>query len=173
MQSPHAMRRILLNVKNWFIVMTLFAALLLNMVPVGYFPGIPDWIALVLVFWCLHQPLKVGMGTGFMLGLLMDVVDASVMGQHALAYVCLAYAAARLSRRVLWFPLRQQALHVLLLLLSGQLIMLFARMVSGAHFPGFSWFFSSFTGVLLWYPLTYLLLAPQFRPQEKDFHRPI
>lgn len=173
MQSPHSMRRILLPAKNWFIVMTLFAALLLNMVPFGYFLGIPDWIALVLVFWCLHQPLKVGMSAGFILGLLMDVVDASVMGQHALAYVFLAYAAAALSRRVLWFPLWQQALHVLLILLGGQLIMLLARMVSGADFPGFSWFFSSFTSVLLWYPLTYLLLAPQFQPQEKDFHRPI
>ncbi|TAJ20948.1 MAG: rod shape-determining protein MreD, partial [Rugosibacter sp.] len=96
-----------------------------------------------------------------------------VMGQHALAYVFLAYAAAALSRRVLWFPLWQQALHVLLLFLGGQLIMLFARMFSGADFPGLSWFFSSFTGALLWYPLTYLLLAPQFQPQEKDFHRPI
>ncbi|MDO8315296.1 MAG: rod shape-determining protein MreD [Rugosibacter sp.] len=173
MESPHSMRRILLPAKNWFIVMTLCAALLLNMIPFGYFLGIPDWIALVLVFWCLHQPLKVGMSAGFILGLLMDVVDASVMGQHALAYVFLAYAAAALSRRVLWFPLWQQALHVLLLCLGGQLIMLIARMLSGADFPGLSWFLSSFTGALLWYPLTYLLLAPQFQPQEKDFHRPI
>ncbi|AJP47265.1 rod shape-determining protein MreD [Rugosibacter aromaticivorans] len=173
MQPTHSMRRILLPAKNWFIVSTLCAALLLNMIPFGYFPGIPDWVALVLTFWCLHQPLKVGMGAGFILGLFMDVVDASVMGQHALAYVFLAFAAAGLSRRVLWFPLAQQALHVLLLLLGEQLIMLFARMLGGANFPGFGWFFSSVIAALFWYPLTYLLLAPQFQPQEKDFDRPI
>jgi rod shape-determining protein MreD len=51
-------------------------------------------VALVLAFWCVHQPLKVGMAAGFVLGLAMDVADASVMGQHALAYVLLAYGAA-------------------------------------------------------------------------------
>jgi hypothetical protein len=112
MQPTHASRRILLPVRNWFIVLTLFLALVLNLVPFGRFPGIPDWVALVLAFWCVHQPLKVGMAAGFVLGLAMDVADASVMGQHALAYVLLAFAAAGWSRRVLWFPLSQQALHV-------------------------------------------------------------
>ena len=173
MQPTHSSRRILLPVKNWFIALSFCLALLLNLIPFGNLPGVPDWVALVLTFWCLHQPLKVGMTTGFIFGLVMDVVNASVMGQHALAYVFLAFAAAGLSRRVLWFPLLQQALHVLLLLLGAQLIMLFARMSSGAQFPGFAWFFSSVTATLLWYPLTYLLLAPQFRPEEKDVHRPI
>jgi rod shape-determining protein MreD len=173
MQPTHSSRRILLPVKNWFIALSFCLALLLNLIPFGNLPGVPDWVALVLTFWCLHQPLKVGMTTGFIFGLVMDVVNASVMGQHALAYVFLAFAAAGLSRRVLWFPLMQQALHVLLLLLGAQLIMLFARMSNGAQFPGFAWFFSSVTATLLWYPLTYLLLAPQFRPEEKDVHRPI
>ncbi len=86
-------------------MLTLFLALLLNLIPFGRLPGIPDWVALVLAFWCIHQPLKVGMAAGFVLGLAMDVADASVMGQHALAYVLLAFAAAGLSRRILWFPL--------------------------------------------------------------------
>ena len=121
MQPTHASRRILLPVRNWFIVLTLFLALVLNLVPFGRFPGIPDWVALVLAFWCVHQPLKVGMAAGFVLGLAMDVADASVMGQHALAYVLLAFAAAGWSRRVLWFPLSQQALHVLPMFLGMQL----------------------------------------------------
>ncbi len=173
MQPTHSSRRILLPARNWFIMLTLFMALLLNLVPFGRLPGVPDWVALVLAFWCIHQPLKVGMSAGFILGLLMDVIDASVMGQHALAYVFLAFAATGLSRRVLWFPLAQQALHILLLLFGAQLIMLIARMPGGAEFPGLPWFLASFTAALLWYPLTYLLLAPQFQPEEKDVHRPI
>ena len=129
MQPTHSSRRILLPVRNWFIVLTLFLALMLNLVPFGQFPGIPDWVALVLAFWCVHQPLKVGMAAGFVLGLAMDVADASVMGQHALAYVLLAFGAAGLSRRVLWFPLSQQALHVLPLFLGMQLVMMVARMI--------------------------------------------
>jgi rod shape-determining protein MreD len=103
----------------------------------------------------------------------MDVADASVMGQHALAYVLLAFAAAGLSRRVLWFPLSQQALHVLPLFLGMQLAMMVARMIVGAEFPGVLWFLSSFTAALLWHPVTYLLLIPQFRSEDKDVHRPI
>ena len=173
MEPTHSSRRILRPVRNWFIVLTLFVALLLNLVPFGRLPGIPDWVALALTFWCVHQPLKVGMAAAFVLGLAMDVADASVMGQHALAYVLLAFVAAGLSRRVLWFPLAQQALHVLPMLLGMQLTMLIARMVGGAEFPGILWFLSSVTAALLWHPVTYLLLIPQFSPEDKDVHRPI
>lgn len=172
-QPTHASRRILQPVKQWFIVLTLFVALLLNMIPFGRLPGVPDWIALVLTFWCIHQPLRVGMGVGFIVGLAMDVIDAAVMGQHALAYVLLAFAASGLSRRILWFPLGQQAIHILPLFLATQLVMMLARMVGGADFPGLLWFLSSFTATLLWHPITFVLLAPQFMPTEKDSDRPI
>lgn len=172
-QATHASRRILLPVRNGFIVLTFFAALLVNLIPFGQFPGIPDWVALTLAFWCIHQPTKISMGTAFVLGLAMDVADASVMGQHALAYVLLAYAAGGLSRRILWFPLSQQAVHVWPLLFAMQLVMMITRMMGGADFPGVLWFISSITAALLWHPITYLLLIPQFQSADKDVHRPI
>jgi rod shape-determining protein MreD len=93
--------------------------------------------------------------------------------QHALAYVILAYGASVLSRRILWFPLLQQALHVLPLLFITQLVMVLARMLSGAAFPGWLYFVSSIVGALMWTPLTYVLLLPQFQPVDKDDTRPI
>jgi rod shape-determining protein MreD len=111
MQPNFSSSRILLPVRPWFIVLSLLVALLLNLLPTSYWPGVPDWVALVLCFWSVREFRKVGMGTAFVLGLIMDVADAGLMGQHALAYVLLAYAAAGLSRRVLWFPLLQQALQ--------------------------------------------------------------
>lgn len=173
MQPTHSSRRILRPVNHAFIAVSLLTALLLNLIPFGRLPGIPDWVALVLAFWCIHQPLKVGMGAAFLLGIMMDVIDSSVMGQHALAYVLLAFAATGLSRRVLWFPLRAQALHVLPLFLGTQAVMLLIRLLTGAEFPGLLWFLASLSSALLWYPLTYLLLIPQFRPEEKDENRPI
>jgi rod shape-determining protein MreD len=173
MQPTNSSRRILLPVKTWFIAFTLILAFFVNLIPFGRLPGIPDWVALVLTFWCVHQPLKVSMGVAFVFGLLMDVADASVMGQHALAYVLLAFAAGGLSRRILWFPLLQQALQILPLLLGAQLVMLVARLIGGGEFPGLSWFLGSFVAAMLWYPLTYLLLLPQFQPEERDHTRPI
>ncbi|RTL50612.1 MAG: rod shape-determining protein MreD [Rhodocyclaceae bacterium] len=173
MQATHTSRRILLPVRQWFILFSLAFALLLNMIPLGRFPGMPDWVALVLTFWCIHQPLKVGMGSAFVLGILMDVADGSVMGQHAFAYVLLAFAAAGLSRRILWFPLTYQAIHVVPMLLGVQVLMTVVRMMAGGAFPGILWFVSSFTSGLIWYPLTFLLLLPQYRPVERDENRPI
>jgi rod shape-determining protein MreD len=105
--------------------------------------------------------------------LIMDVAYGAAMGQHALAYVVLAFLASSLSRRILWFPLFQQALHVLPMLLVMQAVMVVVRLLGGAEFPGWSYFLSSFIATLLWLPLTYLLLVPQFRPAEKDENRPI
>ncbi len=173
MQPTQSSRRILLPVRPWFIFASLMAALFLNVVPLGRFAAMPDWVALVLIFWCIHQPQKVGMGAAFVLGLLMDVADASIMGQHSLAYVLLAFGASVLSRRILWFPLVQQALHVLPILVGAQVSMLLVRLAVGAESPELAWFLGGFIGAALWYPLTYLLLLPQYRPVERDENRPI
>ena len=104
MPTTFASSRILQPVSPWFIALSLIVALLANFLPTAAWPWLPDWVALVLVFWYVREPRHVGMGSGFVLGLAMDVADSSVLGQHALAYVLAAYAGAWLSRRILWFP---------------------------------------------------------------------
>ena len=173
MQPTHRSSRILLPVKLWFVVLSLFVALGLEYIPTGRLPGLPSWVALVLAFWCVREPLRIGMGTGFVLGLLVDVGLGAAMGQHALAYVVLAYSANRLARRVLWFPPWQQAVHVLPLLLLSQTLMVGVRLLAGAEFPGWSYFLSSFSSAVLWTPLSFLLLLPQYQPVERDDNRPI
>ena len=173
MQPTHASNRILRPVRDWFIGLTLLLGIFLNMIPLGRLPGFPDWVALTLTFWCIREPFKIGMGWAFLLGIVMDVSSASVMGQHSLAYVLLAFIASGLSRRILRFPLLLQALQILPLLLGTQVVMLAARMSVGSEFPGLLYFLDSCTATLLWYPLTYLLLLPQYQPMEKDENRPI
>lgn len=172
-QPTHSSNRILLPARGWYIFASLGLALMANLIPLGELRFVPDWVALVLTFWCIHQPFRVGMGTGFLFGIIMDVANGSVMGQHALAYVLLAFAAAGLSRRILWFPLGQQALHVLPLLFGMQLVMLVIGLVGGGEFPGLPWLLSAFIATALWHPLTYLLLLPQYQPVERDDNRPI
>ena len=95
------------------------------------------------------------------------------LGQHGFAYVLLAYASTSLSRRLLWFPLAQQALQVLPLLLGTQVIQALMRMAVGADFPGWSYFIGPFIAALLWIPATFILLLPQYQPVEQDPDRPI
>jgi rod shape-determining protein MreD len=173
MQPTHRSSRILLPAKTWFAYLTLIIALGLSYIPTGLIPGVPDWVALVLAFWAIREPLRVGMGAGFVFGLLVDIGHGAAMGQHALAYVVLCYLATSVSRRVLWFPPAQQALQVFPLLLLVQVMMVVVRLVAGAEFPGWWYFLSSLTGAALWVPLNFLLLLPQYQPVDRDDNRPI
>lgn len=173
MQPTFTSSRILLPVRPWFIALSLLVAVLLNMLPTTWWPGVPDWAALVLCFWSVREFRKVGMGTALLLGLVMDVADASYMGQHALAYVVLAYVSAAVSRRVLWFPLLQQALQILPLLFIVPLVQFAVAMVAGGQFPGVGYFLWPPVAAALWYPLTFVLLLPQYQPVERDDNRPI
>jgi len=102
---------ILLPVSPLFIAITLVSAFLLNLLPWGDLYGVPDFVALTLIFWSVHQPRKVGIGLAFLMGLLMDVHNASLLGENALAYTLLSYVATMIHRRVLWLPVLTQAIH--------------------------------------------------------------
>jgi rod shape-determining protein MreD len=173
MQSTYSSSRLLQPVRPWFVLVTLFCALLLNFLPTSAWPWMPDWVALLIVFWSIREWRLVGMGSAFVLGIAMDVADASLLGQHALAYVLVAYIASSLSRRILWFPIGKQALHVLPLLLIVQLVQMLVRVMPGVATPGLSYFIGPFVATALWLPLTFLLLLPQYRPVEHDANRPI
>ena len=173
MQTTYSSSRILQPVRRWFILLSLLIALFLNFLPTAAWPWMPDWLALVLVFWSVRESRHVGMGSAFLLGLAMDVADASLMGQHSLAYVIATYLAGLLSRRILWFPLIQQALHVLPLLLIVQVVQLAIRLMPGVDFPGLLYFTGPIVGAALWLPLTFVLLLPQYQPIEHDANRPI
>jgi rod shape-determining protein MreD len=172
-QATHRSNRILLPVRMSFVVFTLILALVLHFVPVGRFYAVPDFVALVLALWCVREPTRVNMGTAFLLGIVVDVAHGAVMGQHVLAYVVLAYVASQNSRRLLWFSVSAQALHMVPMFLVTQLIMLIVRLMAGGRFPGWEYFFSTFTTAVLWIPLHYLLLIPQLRPIDRDENRPL
>jgi len=166
--TPH---EILLPVKPGFIAFTLVAALLANLLPwSGTWLWIrPDFVALVLLYWCIEQPRKVGFVAAWLIGLFMDVADGALFGQHALAYSILAYAGIVLHRRVLGFSGTPQVLHVVILLLMNDLIVLAIRMLAGADFPGYPYFVGSFVAGALWLPLGVLLKLPQ-RTKPDPYH---
>lgn len=173
MQPTHRSNRILQPARPWFIYFSLVAALVLTYIPTGRLPAVPEWVALVLVFWCIREPGRIGMMSGFVFGLLVDIGQGAAMGQHALAYVILAFMANGLSRRVLWFGSLQQAAHVLPMLLVAQAVMVLVRLAAGAEFPGWIYFLSSLSAAVMWGPLSFLLMLPQYQPVERDDNRPI
>ncbi|MFL9923867.1 rod shape-determining protein MreD [Herbaspirillum lusitanum] len=170
MNDPHY---ILLPANPLFIAFSLIIAFMLNLLPWGQWVGVPDFVALVLVFWNIHQPRKVGISVAFMMGLLMDVNAATLLGENALAYTLLSYFAIMIHRRVLWFPSGTQALHILPLLLLTQAVQLVIQLIVTGKFPHWYFFSESFISAILWPVVTWALLAPQRRAINRDDNRPI
>lgn len=153
--------------------MSLACALLLELLPWRDLRFMPDFVALVLVFWCVRQPRRVGLGIAWMLGLLIDAANGVLLGQHALAYSALAFLAVTLSRRILWFGVLQQSLHVAAILLFAEAVAILIRLAAGAPFPGWPLFAGPLIAAGLWPVVTALLLLPQQRPVDADETRPI
>lgn len=163
-------QQLLPPVKGRFVLFTFIASLMFNLLPwqgVGLMLR-PDMVALVLLYWCIHQPRMVGMGAAWLLGLMLDVADGMLLGQSALAYTLLAFAALLLRRRILQFPLGQQALHILPLLLLLQFVTLGIKLAAGSSFAGWGYFFASFTGALLWPVVAALLMLSRRRETKSE-----
>ncbi|WP_269531583.1 rod shape-determining protein MreD [Chitinimonas sp. BJYL2] len=155
--------QLLKPVKPGFIVFSFIVAVTLTLIPWGpwWRALLPDFVALTLFYWAMNQPRHVSVGWAFWLGLILDIGDGNVFGQHGLAYCTTTWLISARHRQLGMFPLWQQALYIGPLLLTNQLIMLGVRALTGSAFPGWSYFVGAITGALLWAPVSHLLLAPQ------------
>ena len=169
--------QLLLPANPFFILGSLLAALGLNMVlnmgPSGRAAWTPDLLALVLVFWTIHQPQRVGIGFAFVFGIFVDVHQGALLGQHALSYTVLSFLAIAIHRRLLWFNVPSQAFQVFPLFAASHAIELSVRLLAGGAFPGFLILLSPVFESLLWPVMSVILLLPQKRTPDPDAHRPL
>ncbi|HEY8904737.1 MAG TPA: rod shape-determining protein MreD [Rhodoferax sp.] len=170
-------QQLLLPANPWFIWGSLLAALafsmLQNMGLWGRAAWLPDLVAVALVFWAIHQPQRVGVGTAFLLGLAMDVHQSALLGQHALTYSALSFLAIGIHRRILWFSVPSQAMQVLPLFIAAHVLMLAIRLLTGDIFPGWSALLAPVLEALLWPLVSVLLLLPQRQAPDPDDNRPL
>ncbi|MEY2116511.1 MULTISPECIES: rod shape-determining protein MreD [Rhodanobacter] len=143
----------------WWFVGTLVFALASMLVPL---PGVlepfkPYWPALILLYWSLESEDRVTLGLAFTVGLAADLLNGVVLGEQALRLCALAFIALRFRSRLRFFPMWQQALAVLALLLNDRILLLIVRVLAGASLPPASWWISPFVGAALW-PFLFLLL---------------
>lgn len=150
------------------IVASFAVALFLDFLPWPDLRLVPDFVALVLSFWCVRQPRLVGLGVAWALGLVVDAGNGVLLGQHALAYSLLAFLAIWWSRRILWFGPLLQALHVAVMLLIAQTLVLLVRLAAGDAFPGWALYVGPLAAALLWPMITWLLLLPQRRLEREQ-----
>jgi rod shape-determining protein MreD len=164
---------LLLPAQRWFVYLSVLTGLILNLMPHGYFFGLPDFLALILLFWAIRESQWIGLFWGFFMGLSMDIHYGSPLGEHALGYVLMIHSGLFLQKRIAMFNVWKQTIHVMPLLIGVDIISMFLRY----------WFFRTplqmslitqglITG-LCW-PIAYIiLLYPQRRAVNKDYTRPL
>lgn len=141
------------EMRGRLVLYTTFAiALILSVVPVPHWaePFIPDWVALTLIYWCMATPERVSVGTGWILGLILDVLYGSLLGQHALALTVISFITVKMHLKFRMFPRWQQAVSVLILLAINQLLVIWIRGIIGQAPDTIAYWTPSIVGMILW-----------------------
>lgn len=140
-------------------VASIAIALLLGLLPMPAYlaPFKPYWLGLVLCYWLLETPGRVGLGVAFGLGLLADLLFGSLLGEQALRLCILAFIVLRFRARLRFFTLTQQALAVFALMVNDRAVVLMVRALSGEGVPPWPFWLSPLVALLLW-PWLFLLL---------------
>lgn len=145
---------------GWIVWGSIVLVFLMSLLPWRLTEWAPDLLMLVVAFWVVHEGGKVGLVTGFVLGLLIDVHDAGPLGQYALTYVLVCYGAVVLRRRLLRFNLWRQAIHMLpVFVLARTLTLVLSAWLMGV-WPGWWWLAGVLLASLLWVPVGWILLMP-------------
>lgn len=144
---------------GWVLPVSLLLALLLGLVPLPETlqPLRPYWLALVLAYWVLEEPDKIGVGVAFALGLVADLAFGGLIGEQAMRLAILAFILDRFRPRMRFFPLSQQAVAIGGLLLNDRVVSLVIHVVLGAVQLPWTYWIAPLLGMLLWAPL-YLVL---------------
>lgn len=141
------------------VAVSFMVAYLLTMLPLPDWADLfrPQWVTMVLIYWAMALPQRVGVGVGWVSGLFLDVIHGALLGQHALALAVVAYLTLHLHRRVRVFPVWQQALVVLMLVALCQMMVLWIKGVIGQSPETWHYWWPSLTSMLLW-PWVFLVL---------------
>ncbi len=139
------------------IVVSFIVALMLTIIPLPGWLSVlrPEWAALVLIYWCMALPNRVGVGVGWTVGLLVDVLRAGLLGQHALSFAIIAYITLQLYQRIRVFPLWQQACSVLVLIFLHLILQLWITGISGDTSHSWTWLLPALSSMLIW-PILFL-----------------
>ena len=144
---------------GWVIVLSFIIAFMLTAMPIpqSVENWRPAWVAMVLIYWCMALPDRVGIVISWILGIFLDVQQGTVLGQNALALAIVAYITIKSYQRLRVFPLVQQALMVCLYVMVFQLIVLWIKGMMGIPSQTWTFWMPAVTSMFLW-PWLFVIL---------------
>jgi len=147
--------------RGWVLPASVLLALLLALLPLPLMaqPLRPYWLALVLAYWVIEEPERVGLGFVFIMGLIADISFGGLLGEQALRLVVMAFILQRFRARLRFFPLSQQALAMGGLLLNDRIVASAIHFAIGEPMLPWAYWWGPLLGMALWPPLFVLLDA--------------
>ncbi len=145
---------------GWVIILSFIISFILAIIPLPSYATVwrPDWVAMVLIYWCLAIPQRVGVATGWFTGIIHDVLSDTLLGQHALFFCLIAYISVKWHRQVRLFTVWQQALSVFVVIAVSQLINKWIYDIAGSYIlVEWSFIYPAISSMLLW-PWLFTLL---------------
>ena len=141
------------------ILLSFIAAFVLTIIPLPAFLQVlrPEFVTIVLIYWCIALPGRIGVGIGWTSGLILDVLTDTLLGQHALTLALIAFLAVKLHQQIRVFPVWQQAVTIFVLMTFQATITLWIKgLLSEA--PSFSVFMLPAISTAIFWPAGYLLM---------------
>lgn len=150
---------------GWVILLSFIFSFMLAIIPLPIWATIwrPDWVEMVLIYWCLAIPQRIGIITAWSIGIIYDVLHNSLLGQHALLFSLIAYISIKLHRQIRLFPLWQQAIVIFGLITITHLLNIIINSILG-HPPLvlLSFIYEGLSSMLLW-PWLFIILRDMRR----------
>ncbi len=144
---------------GWVIILSFIFGFMLAVMPLPAWATAwrPDWVVMILIYWCLALPQRVGVATGWLVGVVHDVLNDTLLGQHALVFSLIAYVSVKLHRQVRLFPVWQQAIIVFIFITINQLLGLWIRSIFDNSEMMGSFLYPALTSAFLW-PWLFIIL---------------
>ena len=156
---------------KYFIIflLTILIGMILTIIPLPHWAIMarPQWVVLLLVFWLTLSPLRISTGTAFIIGLLLDLLTGTLLGQHALAFCLLAYVVIKLKRLLTTFPIMQQTLVILLLAMFNLAVQYWIMALAGMFTKTWAYWLSAPATAIIWPWLTLLLRSYRYQLKKQ------
>lgn len=154
----------------WFIIsVTILFSLILTLLPMPHWVAAckPAWVLMVMAFWGLVLPGRLSITLAWVLGLFLDVLNGTLLGEHALALAVIIYIVARFSNQLRMFSLFQQGLGMFLLVLSYQFILFCVQGFLGNITEAWLYWLPALTSMLLW-PWVFIIMKDWYHRFESS-----
>jgi len=126
----------------------------------------PDWIALLVIFWAMQLPRTWSVGTAWIVGIVLDVSQGTLLGQHALALCCVAFITVRFHLLMRVFPIAQLTATVFPILATYQFLLFWINGVAGVSAPLVAYWGPVITGTVLWPIVMTVLSGMRYRTRS-------